>query len=78
MDKYSTELTIKQIQLIMDWSYPTALNFAKQHGEIKEVEGQDKYFIPSVEIYHVIDKKRFAVDEMESRFNAATENGANS
>ena len=78
MDKFDKELTIMDVQRIMRWSYPTALRFAKKHGEIKQVEGQDKYFIPSVEVYHLLDKKRFELSEMEQTFNSIVGNGANS
>ncbi len=37
-----SDLTIKQTQFILDWSYPTALNFANEHGI--QVEG--KWYIP--------------------------------
>lgn len=40
------EFTIKQVQDILDWSYPTALKFAQRYGRMEE-NGHPVWYVPA-------------------------------
>jgi hypothetical protein len=70
------ELTVEEIMFVTGWSYPTARNWAKEHGNLRRVGvGFGKYFVPTSAIQAEVDKRMADVLEMETRLDTATSNG---
>lgn len=57
------QLTIKQAQYITGWSYPTALRFAKEHGEYQN----GIWLIPEDNIADVVYQEVMKASKMEAR-----------
>ena len=57
------KLTIKQVENILDWSYPTALAWAREHGEN---DGQ-RWMVPVESVIGEIDQEQRRIDEMRDR-----------
>ena len=66
------ELTIGQMQVVVGWSYPTALNFAKAHGHM--ING--KWYIPFNAVSAIVQEANVDAQRMQNRLVKATmENG---
>jgi hypothetical protein len=57
-------LTISEAQQVLGWSYPTALKFAKQHGQM--INGRRKWVIPADEVSQVLKDEQKTLDEKQS------------
>ena len=69
------ELTITQLQKVMNWSYPTALKFATINGEMRD----GKWYVPADVIQYQVDALAADADNAKARFNQAvfvTANGS--
>ena len=61
-------LTIRQIQNVMDWSYPTALKFATESGTKNDNEyGPDMWLVPIEAIEQKINERESAVRVMRDK-----------
>ena len=58
-------LTIEQVEIIMGWSYPTALRFASRFGEMR---GR-KWHVPSNIVANEIAKRDVEVVQMKKHFS---------
>ena len=58
-----SELTIEQIQNILGWSYPTALEFAKKNGEIRE----RKWYVPFNDVAAEVQNRVVTAQRMQSK-----------
>ena len=62
------DLTISQTQKILGWSYPTALQFAKEHGR---QDGSGKWFIPFDVVAGEVQKRTVEAQRMQARLVAS-------
>jgi hypothetical protein len=71
------ELSVKQIQNILKWSYPTALNFAQENGHRVESEfwPLPRWFVPFDVVAREVAKRENEVEAMKLRL-AAARNGS--
>ena len=58
------QFTIEQVEIIMGWSYPTALKFANRHGEMSG----GKWHVPSNVVYNKIAEIDVEVVRMKKTF----------
>ena len=63
-----SKLTISQTQKILDWSYPTALRFAKEHGQ---QDDSGKWFIPFNVVAGEVQKRTVEAQRMQARLVAS-------
>ena len=62
-------LTITQVQSILGWSYPTALQFAQEQGELQN--GGRLWVVPVDSVVEVIEEKEAQTRNMRSALTAA-------
>ena len=62
------DLTISQTQDILDWSYPTALQFAKKHGQ---QDASGKWFIPFATVAGEVQKRTVEAQRAQARLVAS-------
>ena len=62
------QLTIEQVEIIMGWSYPTALKFASRFGEMHG----GKWHVPSNKVAGKIAELDISVVGMKKRFRFET------
>ena len=62
------QLTIEQVEIIMGWSYPTALKFASRFGEMRG----GKWHVPSNLVGGKIAELDVSVTGMKRRFTQET------
>ena len=60
------QLTIEQVEKITGWSYPTALKFARRHGEM--VSG--KWYVPASAVASKIAELDIGIVRMKKAFSA--------
>ena len=63
------DLTISQTQKIIGWSYPTALQFAKKHGQRSSLDS--KWMIPFDVVAAEVQKRTVEAQRMQARLIAA-------
>ena len=61
-----THLTIRQLEIVTGWSRPTAMDFAKAHGEQKP-DGRKNWAIPVAAVQALIAERYDEVDGMVRR-----------
>ncbi len=57
------ELTIKQMQYVLGWSYPTALGFAKRQGRYDGA----RWYIPYTVVAGKVQEKVVVASKMQAR-----------
>ena len=57
------ELTIKQTEYVLGWSYPTAFKFAKQQGHYDGI----RWYIPYTAVAGKVQEKVVAASKMQAR-----------
>jgi len=62
-------LTINQVQKILGWSYPTALQFAQENGELQN--GGRLWCVPVDSVVKVIEEREADARNMRSNLTAA-------
>ena len=62
------QLTTEQVEIIMGWSYPTALKFASRFGEMSG----GKWHVPSNKVAGKIAELDVSVVGMKKRFRLET------
>ena len=62
------DLTISQTQDILDWSYPTALRFAKEHGQ--QIDS-GKWMIPFTAVAGEVQKRTIEAQRAQARLVAS-------
>lgn len=67
-----SELTITQTQKVIGWSYPTALQFAKQYGR---QGGDGKWLIPFAAVAAEVQSRVIDAQKMQDRLVAVSGNG---
>ena len=62
-------LTIKQVEKILGMSYPTALQFAQEHGE----QVERKWVVPAEAVRSVLAQRSFELQAQMRRFDELTQ-----
>jgi hypothetical protein len=65
-------LTISQLQYVVGWSYPTALQFAKENGRQSD---SGKWLVPYDAVAAEVSQRVIDSRKMEERLISATDNG---
>lgn len=62
------QISIKQLQDILGISYPTALDFAKQHGEQNGDGERAQWFIPLTAVSPLVENEQKRVAQMAETY----------
>ena len=69
------QLSIRQVQHVMQWSYPTALKWVQKRGKIVDVGiASGKWFVPVDALSLEVDKQEKEASETRQRLNTITGN----